>query len=116
MEKKYEKWFEFRTYGFISKRNPKNLTEAWDKTLKKWELLFENSSIYSGICPASTCGLCNKYHKFTKCKGCCIAKITDDFLCRGTPLSDKELSRKEKAELEYLFLLFVKEATFNNKW
>lgn len=101
------KWFTITAYKkFNSKRKAKNLTEAWDKTIEKWELICTD---HIPIYDVNTCGLCNLFFR-RGCLGCPIREVTGLKSCNGTAYCFKRKT-KHRANLEYLFLLFVREAT-----
>ncbi len=99
------KWFEINDKAkmFWSIKKARTKKEMWDKTIKKWLLIWLRE--YKSLDSFSTCGLCNIYNKkkdFCKSKDCPIYKATGTNWC---------VQFSYDPELQLLFLLFVKEAT-----
>ena len=87
------------------------LNQAWNKTIKKWEILIENPNRSE-----PECGLCllftDMWHQ--NCTRCPLlifdVRCIDD---RSPYMNYMRNHTKEGAELMYMFLLLVREAT---KW
>lgn len=101
------KWFKFEGKWFESKKRATTIKEAWDKTLEKWQLKMDGWNSKGAV---KTCGLCNLYWGGFFCVDCPIRNMTGESQCENTPLDTIR-----EVELEYLFLLFVKEATYKGR-
>ncbi len=97
---------------FTSRIPAITIEEAWDKTFKKWQLIMEGLAVHYD---RATCGLCDMYNdkSDTQCTRCPIYAMTGREGCTDTPCSNVE---DTDPELEYLFLLFVKEATKDDEF
>lgn len=97
------KWFIIneKEKTFKSKRKAKTEAEAWDKTLWKWGLMCDG---YNHNDEHETCGLCNIF--YPKCTLCPASYKNIDIGCIDAYFYDDLNS-----DLQYLWLLFVREAS-----
>lgn len=108
------KWFTLGREGFKNKGTVRTLNSAWDKTLEKW--ILKMMGVKEKSMAIDTCGLCNVYNSgMDGCGKCPVKEMSGRNHCIDTPFEDYDkgrgMSKKRAAGLEYLFLLFVKEAT-----
>lgn len=104
------KWFKKIKQGLlISKRYPRTAEEAWEKTFEKWELILKARGKNVFHESGSSCGLCNF---IDTCYDCPLYEFSGGNQCTKTPYVDWwENKTYENAMDEYMFLLFVREAT-----
>lgn len=75
------KYFVEVENGFIcNNRTPKNLKEAFEKSIEKWELIAGGGISFSSC--TDSCGLCNLYRS-EDCVNCPIFKETKRAGCQG---------------------------------
>jgi len=86
------------------------LKQAWDKTIKKWEYIFETDD-RSYVNDITSCGLCDLFY-WNNCRHCPIKEMTGRLYCLGTNIN-KGMTRKSVKDT-YMFLLLVREATLND--
>lgn len=100
------KWFLIneKEKEFYSRKAAITLKHAWEKTLEKWELREKG---FRAMDVTATCGLCNIYFP-DSCKDKCPL-TSANYGVRGVVNSCVPFL--SEPSLEYLFLLFVKEAT-----
>lgn len=95
---------------------PKNEEEAWDITLRKWQVLAEPRSVKVHDGGTRTCGLCWLYHaQHQRGSGCekCPIGIAGHVECRETPYIEYKNAEnpdeaRECAKKELYFLRNIK--------
>jgi len=116
-----KKWFDIDEgdKSFNSRRKARTLSEAWEKTFTKWDLLRRGYGV-GGDGHTGTCGLCNLYGsdgRYCKeaenyCDACPVKRVTKERNCHGTPY--RAIPTTKDAEKEIKFLKKVKNETRKN--
>lgn len=105
------KYFNFKGRMMLSRYGQEGQPEesidtvdkAWEKTLEKWALIMGG---YTAVSQGSTCGLCNYVDRIMgSCHNCPVYDATGGYDC--IPFNGYA------PDLQYLYLLIIKEAYYS---